>query len=111
ELIHADVHPESALHLADDRPFDRAVSLVGLLDLPPDLELLRLLPREDDVARLGVARLEVDVDLVALVHGELALARGELVDRDGPFGLVADVDRDGVAPDQHHPPRDRLALP
>src|SRR5437762_3424756 len=110
ERGHADVHLEPALHLADDRPFDRAVALEGLLDLPPDLELLRLLPREDDVARLGVARLDVDVDLVALVHRELALARGELVDRDGPFGLVADVDRDGVAPDEHHPARDDLAL-
>src|SRR5213592_4989997 len=110
ERGHADVHLEPALHLADDRPFDRAVALVGLLDLAPDLELLRLLPREDDVARLGVARLEVDVDLVALVHGELALARGELVDRDGALGLVADVDRDRVASDEDDPAGDDLAL-
>src|SRR5207245_158176 len=110
ERGHADVHLEPALHLADDRPFDRAVALVGLLDLAPDLELLRLLPREDDVPRLGVARLEVDVDLVAFVHGELALARGELVDRDGALGLVADVDRDRVAPDEDHPAGDDLAL-
>src|SRR5437016_3273768 len=110
ERGHADVHLEHALRRADERPFDRAVALVGLLDLAPDLELLRLLPREDDVARLGVARLEVDVDLVALVHGELALARGELVDRDGSLGLVADVDRDRVAPDENHPARDDLAL-
>src|SRR3989449_869549 len=110
ERGHADVHLESALHLADDRPFDRAVALVGLLDLAPDLELLRLLPREDDVARLGVARLEVDVDFVALVHGELALARGELVGRDGALGLVADVDRDRVAPDEDDPAGADLAL-
>src|SRR5437016_13695292 len=110
ERGHADVHLEPALHLADDRPFDRAVALVGLLDLAPDLELLRLLPREDDVTRLGVARLEVDVDLVALVHGELALARGELVDRDGALGLVADVDRDRVASDEDDPAGDDLAL-
>src|SRR5438093_587799 len=110
ERGHADVHLEPALHLADDRPFDRTVALVGLLDLAPDLELLGLVPREDDVARLGVARLEVDVDLVALVHGELAVAGHELVDRDGALGLVADVDRDGVAPDQDDPAGDHLAL-
>src|SRR5262249_4895001 len=66
ERRHADVDLQPALHLADDRSLDGAVALVRLLDLAPDLELLGLLTREHDVARLGVARLEVDVDLLAL---------------------------------------------
>src|SRR5262249_18496871 len=54
------------------------------------------------LARFGVGRLEVDVDHVAFVDGDLALAGGELVDGDVTFGLVADVDRDGRGTDGHH---------
>src|SRR6185436_14910111 len=97
----ADVDLEPALHLADDCPFDRAFALEGLLDLAPDLELLRLLAGEHDLARLVVAVLEVDVDRVALVHGDRAVAADELVYGDVAFGLVADVDRDDIASDQY----------
>src|SRR5439155_1539697 len=89
--------PEPALHLADDGALDGAIALEGLLDLAPHLELLGLLPRQEDLARLGVRRLEVDVDLVALLDRDPALARAELGDGDLPLGLVPDVDRDGIA--------------
>src|SRR5581483_513648 len=105
----ADVDAQPALHLADDRALDGALALVGLLDLAPDLELLRLLPREADVARLGVARLEVDVDVVAFLHVDGAVARRELGDRDLAFRFVADVDRDVVAADVHDAARDDVA--
>src|SRR5262249_46480492 len=104
----ADVDLQATLHLPDDRALDGALALVRLLDLAPDLELLRLLPRQDDVARLVVAGLEVDVDLVARLHADVAVARGELVDRDRTLGLVADVDRHGVPPDDDDPARDHL---
>ena len=48
--------------------------LERLLDVAPDLELLRLLAREDDVAGLGVGGLEVDVDVVALLDVDAAVA-------------------------------------
>src|SRR5262249_15686403 len=87
---------------------DRAVALEGLLDLAPDLELLRLLSRENDVARLVVARLEVDVDLVALLDRQAALPIDELVDRDVALRLVPNVDPHRVAPDQHDVARHHL---
>src|SRR5439155_716902 len=106
---HADVDPEPALHLADDGALDGALALEGLLDLTPHLELLGLLPRQEDLARLGVRRLEVDVDLVALLDRDPALTRAELGDGDLPLGLVPDVDRDGIAADAHHATRHHVA--
>src|SRR5207253_3134411 len=106
---HADVDPEPALHLADDGALDGALALEGLLDLTPHLELLGLLPRQEDLARLGVRRLEVDVDLVALLDRDPALTRAELGDGDLPLGLVPDVDGDGIAADAHHATRHHVA--
>src|SRR6185295_4352402 len=102
-------HLQPPLHLPDDRSLDRTFALEGLLDLAPHLELLGLLPRQDDLAAIGVARLEVDVDLVTLMHGDLAVAGGELVDADLPFRLVPDVDGDRVASDVHDSTRDDFA--
>src|SRR5262249_55258281 len=96
---HADVDLEATLHLADDRAVDRPLALEGLLDLAPHPELLGLVAGEHDLTRLVVARLEVHVDLVTFLHGDRSITGGELVDGDVPFGLVADVDRDAVAPD------------
>src|SRR5262249_39264982 len=52
------------------------------------------------------SRLEVDVDRVALLHGDLAVARGEFVDGNGALALVADIDGDAVASDPNHPAGD-----
>src|SRR5262249_34864062 len=91
---------------ADDHAFDGAVRFVRALDVAPHDELERLLSRQVDRAGLAVGALEVDVDVVALVDGELAVARRELVGRGLAFALVADVDGDRVAADPHHTSRD-----
>ena len=106
---HADVDAEPALHLADDRALDGAIALERLLDFVPDLELLRLLPGEEDLAGLRVRRLEVHVDRIALLHRDPAAAFHELGDRDLPLGFVPDVDRDGIAPDADHAPGHHVA--
>src|SRR2546422_4095593 len=105
----ADVHLETPLHLAHDRALDDALALKGALDVVPDLELLGLVPREDDVAGFGIGRLEVDVDDVTLADDQLPVARGELVPRNVTLGLVADVDGNGVGPDAHDAAGDDVA--
>src|SRR5262249_17509914 len=102
----ADVDLEATLHLADDGALDRALGLEGALDVSPHDELERLLARQVHVAALGLRRLEEDVDRVALVHRDLAVARGELLDGNGSFALVADIDGDAVASDPNHPTGD-----
>src|SRR5262245_29757753 len=98
----AHVDLQAAFDLADNHAVDRAVVLECLLDVPPDLRLLRLAARQHDAAVLALVGIEEDVDLVPLFYGDLALAGGELVDRDLPFGLVTDVHGDLVAADAHH---------
>src|SRR5262249_2909930 len=83
---------EPTLHLADDQTFDRNAFVVRLLDVAPDLDLLRLGPREAHRARVALARLEEDVDLVALLDLAVPLAVTELADRDLALRFVADVD-------------------
>src|SRR4029434_7725047 len=78
---HPDVDLQAALHLADDGALDRTVALEGTLDVAPHDQLERLLARQVDVAALRVRGLEVHVDRVALVHGQLAGARGALWER------------------------------
>ena len=98
----ADVDLETTLHLADDHPLDHALAVERQLDVPPDLELHRLLVRQHDLAGLGVGVLEEDVDRVPFVHRELALTGGEFLTGDLSLGLVADVDRHDVGTDPHH---------
>src|SRR5262245_54076645 len=106
ECGHADVDLQPTLHLADDGALDRAVCFEGALDVPPDDQLQRLLAREIDLAALSLGRLEVHVNRIALPHRNLAVTRGELVDRNGPLALVSDIDGDAVASDPNHPTGD-----
>ena len=92
ERAHADVDGEAALDPLDDAADDDLTLGVGLLDLVPDLHLLGLLAREDDVAVAVLGALEQDIDDVPRLHGDLTGLVDELVDGDEPFGLVADVD-------------------
>src|SRR5690606_35924522 len=105
----ADVDLEAALHLADDQTLDRQALVVRLLDVAPDLDLLRLRARQADRAGLALAGLEVDVDLVADVDLDVAVAIAELVDRDLAFRLVTDVYRDEAVRDLNHAALDDFA--
>ena len=57
---------------------------------------------------LGI--LEQNLDLVSLLHGELAGEVAELFERDEALGLVADVDDHLVVGDADDPAADDLAL-
>ena len=94
ERAHADVDGETALDALDDAADDDLALRVGLLDLVPDLHLLGLLAREDDVAFAILGALEQHVDDVARLHRDLAGLVDELFDGDDAFGLEADVDDD-----------------
>src|SRR5262245_22572239 len=92
ERADADVHGETALDAFDDAADDDLALGIGLLDLVPDLHLLGLLAREDDVTFTVLGALEQDVDGVAGLDGHLAGLIHELVDGNDAFRLVADVD-------------------
>ena len=83
------------------RPMTTLRILVGLLDLVPDLHLLGLLAREDDVAFTVLGALEQDVDDVARLRGDLAVLVDEFFDGNDAFGLEADVDDDFRRRDFH----------
>src|SRR4029079_1200661 len=109
ECRHADVHLETALHLTDDDALDDSVVLESLLDVAPHLGLLALAAGQQDAAVLAFVGIEVDVDLIAFVNRDLAVAGAELTDRDLSFGLVPDVYGDLVAADVHHAAPDHFA--
>src|SRR5262245_32047290 len=92
ERANADVHGEPALRPFDDAADDDLLLDVGLLDLVPDLHLLRFFARQHDVAFAVLRPLEQDVDNVAGFDRDVAVLVQELRNRDDAFGLVADVD-------------------
>jgi hypothetical protein len=94
ERADTDVHGQTALDALDDAADDDLAILVGLLDLVPNLHLLGLLAREDDVAFTILGALEKHVDGVAGLRSNLAGLVDELFDWNDAFGLEADVDDD-----------------
>src|SRR5262249_27748277 len=108
ERLHPDVDGEAALHDLHDLALDRRTLLVRLGDDVPDLDLVRLLLREDDQALRVFLGLEVDLDLFADLGDDPAPM--ELVEGDGPLALVPDVDEHLAALDVDDRPADDLAL-
>ena len=92
ERAHADIDGEPALDPLDDPADDDLALRIGLLDLVPNLHLLRFFAGEDDVAFAVFGAFEEDVHDVAGLNRDLALFVEELAHGDDAFGLVADVD-------------------
>ena len=65
---------------------------------------------QEDVPLEVLGLLEQDVDLLADLDGQLAVAVGELLDRDQALRLVPHVDDHGVGRDADHPARHDLTL-
>jgi hypothetical protein len=99
ERLHpaADGDREAALHALGDGALDDLVALAGARDLVPHLHLVGLLLGQGDEAVVGLSALDVDVDAVAGLHGEVAGGVEELALRDDAFALAADVDHNRVA--------------
>ena len=110
ERADADVDGQPALDALDDAADDDLALGVGLLDLVPDLHLLRFFAGQDDVAFAILGALEQDVDDVAGLHGDLAALVEELGELDDAFGLVADVDDDFRRRDLENGALDDLAF-
>src|SRR5205814_3201923 len=91
EHRHADVHQEAALDLAQHHAAHVIALLVGLDDLLPAADAVRLALAEEDEADLVVDHLDEALDLLTELQGKRVV---ELVEGDGAFGLVLDVDDD-----------------
>ena len=86
-----EVDRHATLDLPLDTPLHGTVVVEGVLDLLPDAEEVRLLLRQDDDAFLVLEALEEDIDGVAQLN---FFRIRELFERDGPFGLEADIEDD-----------------
>jgi len=86
-----EIDRHATLDLPLDAPLHGTVVVEGVLDLLPDAEEIRLLLREDDDAFLILEALEEDIDGIA--HLNFVRIR-ELFERDGSFGLEADIQDD-----------------
>ncbi len=107
EGVDADVDQQAALDLAGDLAGDDVPFAVLGDDALPGPHPVGLLAREDDLAGVVVHPFEQDLDLVAGLGGLLAVF--PLVERDEPFGLVADVDDHLVANNLDDPAGDDAA--
>ena len=74
-----------------DDGLDRLLLVVGLLDVVPGAEALRLLVREVDVALFGFALAAHDVDVVAGLELGLALVIEHFRERQHAFRLRANI--------------------
>ena len=113
EAAQADVHDEAALHHLDHGALDGAAGLHDLLDPAPRPLVLGALLRQDEAALLVFLLEDQGLDLVPHVHDLVrvdVVADRELLGRDDPFGLVADVEEDLVPVDLHDRPLDDVAV-
>src|SRR5579872_3044468 len=65
--------------------------------------------REENRAVLGFVTLEIDIDLVAFLDGNVAVMVKELGERNLSLALVVDVDDDAVACDEQNPADQHIA--
>ena len=107
EGLHADVHHEAALHLADGAALDGVAFLIVVDDAVPALLPVGLDLGEDDHALLILDIVDEDFHLVADLQG---VAVAELRAVDGPLRLEADVDEDVLGGQGHDFPLHDLAL-
>ncbi len=91
ERADADVHRQAALDPLDDPPDDHLPVGKRLLDVVPNLHLLRFFAGENDVAVPVLGALQEDVHGVPGLDRDLAVLVHEFLDADDPLGLVADV--------------------
>src|SRR6266850_792026 len=108
ERLDPDVDGEAALDDLDHPALHRRALLVGLGDRVPDLDLVGLVLGKDNEPLGVLFGLEVHLDLFA--HLRQGAVPVELLDRDRPFALVADVDEDFARADVDHTAADDFAL-
>src|SRR4051794_28376902 len=113
EAAHPEVDDQAALHNLDHVALDRLARLGGGLDAAPGLLEAGALLRQHEAAVLVLLGQDQRVDLLAeldLLAGIDRLADRELVLRDDPLGLVADVHQDLVLVDADDLARHDVAL-
>src|SRR5262249_50245255 len=75
-------------HLTSNRSF----LVVGLFNVIPDAQALRLGMGEHDVTLFALAMLDHDIDLFPRLDRDVAVAALKFSNGHEPFGLVANVD-------------------
>ena len=94
EGANANVNSQAALDpLNDATNYDFTVS-IGLFDLVPNLHLLGVFARKYYVAVAVFGALKQNINQVAGLNRHLTIFVAEFVDRNHPFGFVADVNDD-----------------
>jgi len=110
-----EVDGEAALDLVEDDAFDALVGVVHLFELDPALFAASLLARQHGLADSVLDAVDIDFDFRADLDGAVTAGGAELLERDAPFGLQADVDDGEILLDRHdgaldHGPFQRLVL-
>ena len=103
EAAQPDVDDQAALHDLDDRSLDDAVGVLDLLDRPPGPLVLGALLGQDEttffVLFLEDERFDAGRPRLTISEGSTSLRMESSRDRDDPFGLEADVEKDFVLVD------------
>src|SRR5262249_19737793 len=93
-LSSQNVHREPALDAVENNSLNRRFLVVGLFDLIPCAQPLRLLVRKVDVTFLGLALLAHDIDFLAGLKFGFTLVIENFSKRKHAFRLCADIDHD-----------------
>jgi hypothetical protein len=106
----ADIDLEAAFDLTGDMPFDAAPLVIGFFQVFPKFQIFCPLPGQYDAAAFAFRGVEEHIHVVSDLDLYMAFSISELLDRNLPFRLVADVDqhmgrRDADDPAFHHAAR------